>query len=337
MTAADGLAMPEYPIHHFTAADPGPFGRLWEVAQPPPELYVQGSEEALGLLEELPERGFAIVGTRQPQGRSLELLTRELGELADSDLIVLSGLARGVDTRAHETALKHDLPTIAILGAGLDQDYPRENARLKIEILDAGGLLVSEFALGTEPRPHHFLLRNRLIAGWAKAIWVVEASCRSGALSTARWAREHDRDCYATPCFPGDLALEGNQKLIDRHHAIPFWQAHSLGQTWLELAARAPAQPSLPLEGGLLPSILLRPAAFRPRPDTVPAELLQLISTATVSQGGILIQEVLEWALAQGWTPANFFMAVRAAVMAECIQERGGLLTAPESTPNPLK
>ena len=118
--------------------------------------------------------------------------------------------------------------------------------------------------------------RNRLIAGWAKAVWVVEASCRSGALSTARWAREQDRDCYATPCFPGDLALEGNQKLIDRHHAIPFWRAHSLGQTWLELAARAPVQPRLlhEAEG----SSILRPAAFRPRPESVPVELLQLIS-----------------------------------------------------------
>jgi DNA protecting protein DprA len=331
--------MPAFPVHTLSAPELDPstrLGHLWQVSQPPRQYFVQGSEDALSLLEELPQRGLAVVGTRQPQSRSLELVAREIAELADSSLIVLSGLARGIDACAHETALRHDLPTIAILGAGLDHDYPRENGRLRSEILDAGGLIVSEFPLGTEPRPHHFLLRNRLIAGWARAVWVVEASCRSGALSTARWAREQDRDCYATPCFPGDLTFEGNERLIDRHHAIPFWRAHSLGQTWLELAARPSGdQATLPLAPEGSPAVL-RPA-FRGPPAAVPVELLQLVSTATLAQGGIVVQECLEWALAHGWSAGDFFMAVRVAVKAACIQERGGLLTVPDSTAKPLE
>jgi DNA processing protein len=310
-----------YPVHLLSSPelDPSsPYRHLWQVSDPPKQLYVQGTEDALSLLEELPERGFAVVGTRQPQRRSLDLVERELSALADSSLIILSGLARGIDACAHEAAVRYDIPTIAILGAGLDQNYPRENAKLRTEILAAGGLLISEFPMGIEPRPHHFLLRNRLIAGWSKATWVVEASCRSGALNTARWAREQDRDCYATPCFPGDLTLEGNQKLIDRNHAIPFWETHSLGQTWLELAARAETstgQKHLPIGASAHAS-------------RVPAEFLRLVTESTLSQGGILLQECLEWALSEGWEASDLFLAVRTATQAGCIQNRGGLLTA---------
>jgi DNA protecting protein DprA len=319
--------MPDYPIHCLEPSQPSSTGlSIWDISVPPRRIHVQGSPDSLSLLDELPERGFAVVGTREPQARSIDLVHREISELADSSLIIVSGLARGIDTAAHEAALHHDLPTIAILGAGLDVEYPRENSRLRQRILDSGGLLVSEFPPGTEPRPHHFLQRNRLIAGWAKATWVVEASNRSGALNTARWAREHHRASYATPCFPGDVALAGNQTLIDRDHAIPFWAAHSLGETWVELAAR-------PKRGEVRTKVLpisppLPTRAEPPLPVGRELELVRFVTEATFAQGGTHVQECLEWALGEGWLAEEVFTAVRAALRAERLQICSGLLTA---------
>lgn len=210
---------------------------------PPPErnipkqLFVQyESESALSLLNRLPERGLAIVGPRNPSPRSESLLRSELSRLCGQNLIILSGFARGIDAIAHETALNIGLPTIAVLGAGLNVDYPFQNAELKKRILREGGLLISEFEMNTEPKNYHFPLRNRLIAHWSKALWVVEAQRKSGTLNTASWARDYDKDVYATPSFPGEIKNIGAQDLIDAKHAHPFWGVHSLGQSWFELS-----------------------------------------------------------------------------------------------------
>src|SRR6185437_11523212 len=188
------------------------------------------------LLDRLPEHGLAVVGTRHPQPRAEYLVKRSIADLKGSELIILSGLALGIDSFAHEAALEAGLPTLAFLGCGLGIQYPPENSDLRARILKSGGLVISEYEMNQEARPHHFLNRNRLISGFGRATWIVQAPTRSGALNTAKWARDEHRDCYATPSFPNDPAFAGNCKLLDDGCAYVFWGAHSLGQTWLGLS-----------------------------------------------------------------------------------------------------
>jgi DNA protecting protein DprA len=312
----------KYPIWSYRVSSLEPQGplpaELWEVPQPPTEIFVQGSLKALELLQRLPAEGLAIVGTRNPQPRSTALVEKEIQKLAGTSLIILSGLARGIDTAAHSAALRWGLPTIAFLGTGLQFTYPQTNAQLRQEILGAGGLIVSEFPLQMPGLAHQFLQRNRLIAGWAKATWVVEAGKKSGALNTARWARELDRACYAVPCFPGDPALAGNQTLLDRDHALSYWGTHSLGATWLEMAARStdpkPTQNVLQIGLPLLSSI---------SPSDSEA-LAHQVRVWTCQKGGTEIQELLNWAVGRGWSPIRFFDAFEKSVSQEWVSERSG-------------
>ena len=195
---------------------------------------MRGRPHAFELLRWLPEFGFAVVGTRKPQARSIQLTRSRLRALEGTRLIIISGLALGIDAAAHEAALSSRLPTIAILGGPLDEIYPPENRELASRILRQGGLLVTEYPPGAKIERHFFLMRNRLIAGWSKATWIVEAGFRSGALNTAKWAFDQNRDTYATPCFPGDPAHAGNQGLIYGDKAHPFWEPDNLGHTWQE-------------------------------------------------------------------------------------------------------
>ena len=269
--------------------------------KPPSELWVQGQPSAFELLGRLPESGFAIVGTRHPQARSVSLLQTRMQALRGSPLIILSGLALGIDTVAHEEAMKARLPTIAILGSALDDVYPRDNLDLARRILAAGGLLVSEFPPGAKIERHFFLIRNQMIAGWSKATWVVEAGVRSGALNTAYWSRNQERDTYATPCFPGDPALAGTQNLITQELAYPFWEAHHLGSTWKNLVSLDKRSPSrranerLELTGDL----------FQQQETSTPDSfvLAQKVANFTFERGGARVEELLEWALGSGWEP----------------------------------
>jgi DNA protecting protein DprA len=306
-----------FPIHCFQRfASPALPPEIWDVPQPPFELFIQGSAHALQVLANLPERGLAIVGTRNPQARSVVALRQWIAELAHSNLIILSGLARGIDAVAHTAALDAGLTTIAILGAGLDINYPRENELLRKRILNSGGLLISEFPPGTAARGHQFLLRNRLIASWAKATWVVEAGQPSGALSTARWARDQNRTCFAVPCFPGDANLSGNQTLLDRDHALAFWGTHSLGAAWLELAAQVPARASH------------RVAHTKKLVSADERALTAHLASLTSSQGGAQLQDLLNWALTQGWNAQRFFLAFESSERGNRIVEHAGTLVS---------
>lgn len=280
---------------------------LWQVLEPPVELFIQGSPEALKLLHSLPERGLAVVGTRNPQPKSVSLLKKWIRELEGSNLIIISGLARGIDAVAHAASLEAKLPTIAVLGAGLDLDYPRENTTLRNEILKAHGLIISEFPIKTPAHGHHFLRRNRLIAGWSKATWVIEAGLPSGALSTARWARDQDRTCFAVPCYPGDPTLVGNQILLDRDHALPFWGVHNLGAVWMELASH-------PLK------------ADRDSTHKRISPLRRRVHFLTHQKGGAQVQELLDWALNQGWTPQRFYLDLQSTIEKNEVLDRQGTL-----------
>ncbi len=175
-----------------TAFDPEYPAPLLEIPDPPFLLFAQGNLERLKL------PAVAVVGSRDATryGRDVaSLLARELSSVG---VTVVSGFARGVDSAAHKAALESAGGTIAVLGCGLDVEYPREHGRLK-EAMRKRDLLLSEFPPGTEPRASNFPVRNRIIAGLSSGVVVVEASRRSGSLITARLANDFGRDVFAVP------------------------------------------------------------------------------------------------------------------------------------------
>src|SRR5207342_3637527 len=181
-------------IHCTRRCDPE-FPRLLSaIHDPPPRLYARGAAD-VALLD---EPAVAIVGARacSAYGRSV---TRSLArELAAAGLVVVSGMARGIDGEAHRGALEGGGSTIAVLGCGIDRDYPAAHAELARRICDEG-LVVSEYEPGVEPAPWRFPARNRIIAGLCQATVVVEARERSGALITADLALEEGREVFAVP------------------------------------------------------------------------------------------------------------------------------------------
>jgi DNA processing protein len=167
---------------------------LRAIHDPPPGLFLRGS----GPTELLSGLAVAVVGARACSTYGSQV-ARALGrELAASGLVVVSGMARGIDGEAHRGALDSGGQTVAVLGCGVDRDYPAAHARLAKDI-ERHGLIVSEYAPGVEPAPWRFPARNRIIAGLARAVVVVEARERSGALITADLALEEGREIFAVP------------------------------------------------------------------------------------------------------------------------------------------
>jgi DNA processing protein len=176
---------------------------------PPLVLYVWGT-----LRPGEGQQSLAIVGARAATPAGLAL-ARSLGrDLGQAGLVIVSGLARGVDAAAHLGALDGGGRTVAVLGSGLGRLYPEENAALAERITFSGGAVVSEFSLDTPPYKGHFPRRNRIIAGWGAAVVVVEAGQRSGALVTARLALDEGRDVYAVPGHPFQETAAGTNQLI---------------------------------------------------------------------------------------------------------------------------
>ena len=171
----------------------------------PPLITVIGHA---GLLK---KRAVAVIGARNASLNGLTIARRLAGELGDGGLMVVSGMARGIDAAAHEGAL--DSGTVAVLGGGVDVPYPRENAKLYDELRERGAL-VSEIAPGVQPKARHFPRRNRLISGIGRAVVVVEASPRSGSLITARLALEQGREVFAVPGSPLDPRARGANDLL---------------------------------------------------------------------------------------------------------------------------
>ena len=188
---------------------------LRAIHDPPPGLFLR----SVGAAELLSRPAVAIVGARacSPYGR--QVARRLARELAAAGLVVVSGLARGVDGEAHRGALEAGGPTIAVLGCGIDRDYPAAHRPLAREIAESG-LIVSEYAPGVEPAPWRFPARNRVVAGLCAATVVVEARERSGALITADLALEEGREVFAVP---GEItsALSAGSNALLRLGATP--------------------------------------------------------------------------------------------------------------------
>lgn len=167
---------------------------LAEIHTPPAILYGKGAKEALAS-----DHSIAVVGTRRPTPYGIEATEAVVAGLTAAGVAVISGLATGIDTKAHRTALERRGTTVAVLGSGIDPQslFPPENRTLADRIAASGGAVISEYAPGTPAVKEHFPLRNRIIAGLAHGALVVEARERSGALITARLAMEENRDVFA--------------------------------------------------------------------------------------------------------------------------------------------
>lgn len=296
------------------------FKCLFQFRTPAKHLYVKARPEALAVLERLPARGLGVVGTRAMGARSKSLIRKVVRELAGQDIVIVSGFARGVDRAAHEAALDYGLPTVAVVGSGFDCLYPPEHKDLAERLLAAGGVLVSEHPPQAPARPYQFLNRNRLIAQWSSAVWIVQAAHRSGALNTAAWAIDAQVPVFATPCFPGDPEFAGTQELLDAAKAQPLWGAHSLGSQWLEFATVPNPDPE---------------ATHRPKSATalLSADASQLYKWALSkfqSGDALTVSAGLEWALESGWTRERFFGALQAVTTVGKLQNRPGNYLIPE-------
>ncbi len=175
--------------------------RLREIYDPPPVLWVRGDASLLS------RPSIAIVGTRHPSPYGAGVAEMLARDLAARRLLVVSGMARGIDSCAHRGALAARMPTLAVWGTGIDVVYPKENKKLAEEILAGGGAIASEFPLGTFPAPQNFPRRNRILSGVSIAVLVVEAAENSGTRVTARCAAEQNRDLFAVP---GNVTNKGS-------------------------------------------------------------------------------------------------------------------------------
>lgn len=229
---------------------------LREIADPPITLYVMGDWQACF---DMPCVG--VIGSRMcsTYGKNAsEMLARDL---ASRGICIVSGLARGIDTAAHRGALEAGGKTVAVMGTGLNDVYPKENRKLVDEILEKGGAVVSQFPLNTPPIPENFPYRNRIISGLSYGVLIVEASERSGSLITARLAMEQNREVMAVPGNITSSKSYGTNYLIKA--------GAKLVQQWQDVVAELPSE----IAAAILPPKIDedKPAKNGKQPELIPA------------------------------------------------------------------
>ncbi len=257
---------------------PGYPDALRQLPQPPETLFVRGQTELLAL------PGIAVVGTRNHSSYGRDATVSFVVGLVHAGYIIISGLARGIDAIAHQTALEHGGYTIAVLGCGLDVDYPPEHASLARQIAQRG-CLVSEFPLGTVPRKFNFPRRNRIISGLARATLIVEAPQRSGALITAGYALEEGKEVFAVPGPINSAASLGPNRLIQDGAGLAISAADILA------ALRSRIGEPLPAAGAQS-----APPSAAPGPAAPPADASQLASRiwSLLDRGEIELEQLTE-------------------------------------------
>jgi DNA processing protein len=261
--------------------DDGYPDRLREIYDPPVVLFVRGNVQALS------EAGIAVVGTRHPTPYGLGMSERLACDLAGRGVIIMSGLARGVDTAAHRGAVNARGKTVAVFGTGVDEIYPRENKKLAEQILANGGALISEFPVGTFPAPQNFPIRNRIISGLSVGVLVIEGGEFSGTRITARCALEQCREVFAVP---GNVTTKNSwtpNTLIK--------QGAKLVATWEDVWEELPADTRLRLEAQRAPeSSEPQTASLFGQPELPPHEqkVLALIKTDEAVQIDTLVEKL---------------------------------------------
>ena len=182
---------------------------LKQIEDFPPILYAKGNVDLLKN-----DNMLAIVGSRNASLSAMKLAENLASNIADNNITIVSGMARGIDKAAHKGALGHNGCTIAVMGTGIDVVYPQENEDLYKDIIKKDGLILTEYAFHTRPQASNFPRRNRIVSGLSKGVLVIEAGLRSGSLITAHQALEQGRDVYAVPGAPYDARSAGCNKLL---------------------------------------------------------------------------------------------------------------------------
>jgi DNA processing protein len=255
---------------------------LAEIYDPPLVLYVRGDARVLL------EVGIAVIGTRHPTPYGLGMAERLSRDLANCGLVIISGMACGIDSIAHKGAVEARGLTIAVFGTGVDIIYPRENRKLSEQILELGGALVSEFPLATSPQPHNFPLRNRIISGLSRGVLVVEAGEFSGTRITSRCALEQCREVFAVP---GNVT----NKLAWTPNTL-IKQGAKLVATWEDVFEELPTDIRLQLQDRQAQLPTPRAASlFDPPPSSaeLPAEQKKVFSAIKADES-IHIDELIE-------------------------------------------
>jgi len=251
---------------------------LWEEGYPEALRQLDSPPGALWLKGELPPSGpqIGIVGTRKASPWALHWTQKVAQELGQSGVGVISGLARGIDTAAHQGALEAGGYTLGVLGSAVDRVYPAENRRLAERMS-----LLSEFPLGTPPQPELFPRRNRIIAALSRAILVVEAGEKSGALITSRFALELGRDVLAVPGRPADPQSVGTNRLIQDGAGLVLSAEDVLGALGVSAVRRAPPElegPEARLYRALLELPMALPEDLAKTTDLSVPEVLSLLT-----------------------------------------------------------
>lgn len=258
--------------------DPAYPPALRDTADPPLLLYVQGRAELLG------RAALAVVGSRNASAQGVSNAARLAQALSATGLVIVSGLALGIDAAAHEGGLRGEGGTVAVLGTGIDIIYPQRNEALALRIAQHG-CLVSEYPLGTVPQSSNFPKRNRIISGLARGVLVVEAAAGSGSLITARLAADQGRDVYAVPGSIHATLSKGCHTLIKEGAML----VESADDILAALAGRAPGTALAAPDDGFVDPLL---AALGEDPAT-PALLAQRRGLALAAvQGQLLALEL---------------------------------------------
>lgn len=203
---------------------------LRAIHDPPALLYVRGTLPA--------DEALAVVGARQASSAGRQLTLETCRELASRGIIIVSGLARGIDTAAHQGALEGQGQTVAVLGCGIDRIYPPENHRLFHRILEQGAIL-SEYPPATPPLPGHFPGRNRIISGLSRGVLIVEAAEGSGSLITADFALEQGREVFAVPGAVFAPTSQGVNRLLKDGARLVTEARDILEVLWPQFPSRA--------------------------------------------------------------------------------------------------
>ena len=203
--------------------------KLRTISDPPVILFAQGNADCLE------GHTLAMIGSRAASYDGMRATRRIARDLSRAGVVIISGLAYGIDTASHEGCLEGESPTVAVLGCGLDQTYPEGNGKLRQRILEQNGLLLSEYAPGEKPLGWHFPVRNRIISGLSDAVIMMEAKIRSGSMRTVGHALEQGRDVFVYPGDPASPHCEGNHQLL-REGGIYFTCAGDIleDMKWLD-------------------------------------------------------------------------------------------------------